>query len=493
MYREPGMPVYLRAPSRALVTVAFLAFGCAMLYLGTRQSWVLVLVLCFGVAVTLLALARMEWAILGLVLIANFDGFLKPLFAERFSLFLKDYFVLLALVRWAWGLLSGEARPSLRTLVAVPAALLAGYVFAEVANPNARSFLASLAGVRAWVIWLPVFFIAYDYMRSRAEIERLWVVATAVSGVVAAYGIVQYFIGFDHLYALSDRFDYYARMGYMAGPEQRVVRVFSTMVHPGTFGGAMAFMILAGSAVAFGCRSPAARVLAWVSLPIIITGMFLSGARAALIAAAVGITAFMVLGRRPVLLLGAGLVILVGFWEATKLTEGGLEKRLETVTWEYATYRTGYPLSKGFATALEHPFGIGVASTAGVGTFGLDPGATVGAVENDFGRAMSELGVGALLYFLLLVAAAVAAVRAYLGTTEDSSITMSAALIGAMAGILTGLMVGAGLYTAPGAPYFWLALASVLRLPQMQVRTQVAAKAEAIDGGEMRATADPVT
>lgn len=465
MAREPGIPVYLRAPSRAAVAVAFIAFGCAMAYLGASQSWVLVLVLCFGVAISLLALARMEWAILGLVVMANVDGFLKPFFAERFSLFLKDYFVLLALVRWAWGLLSGEERPSLRTLVAAPAALLIGYVFAEVANPNAHSVLASLAGVRTWVVWIPVFFVAYDYMRSRAEIERLWIVATAISGIVAVYGIVQYFIGFNHLYALSEGFRSYERLGYIADEVGRVTRVPSTMVHPGTFGGAMGFMILAASGIAFAARSRAARVLAFVCLPAIVVGLFLSGARSAMVGAAVGVAVFVLLGRRPILFLGAGLLILAGFWQATRLTEGGVEKRVETVTWEFAAHRTGYPLNKGFTIALSHPLGLGVASGAGVGSFSIEPGTTPGTIENDFGRAMAELGIGALLYFALLIAAAVAAGRAYLAVEGDRSVVVSAALIGAMAGLATTLASGAALYVAPGAPYFWLALASVMRLP----------------------------
>lgn len=465
MYREPGMPVYLRAPSRALVTISFLAFGCLMVYLGVLQSWVLVLVLCFGVAVTLLALARMEWAILGLVAMSNFDGFLKPLFAERFSLFFKDYFVLLALVRWLWGLLAGEQRPSLRTGLAIPAALFIGYAVAELGNPNAPSVLAGLAGLRAWIIWIPVFFIAYDYMRSKAEIERLWVFATAISGIVAAYGIVQYFIGLEHLYALSPRFEVYARSAYVTASGERITRVIGTMVHAGTFGGAMGFMALVGSGIAFASRSRAARLLAIICVPVVVVGMFLSGSRAAMIVAAVGLLLFVVLARRPVLLLGAGLLILVSFWQATRVTGGAVEERLESATWEYSSIRVTYPFVRGLNMALAHPFGLGIASGIGVGGFGLQPGSYKGAfLENDFGRALGELGIGALLYCLLLAAAVLSAARAYLRTADESSSVLSAALIGALAGPLIGLAAGASLYLVPGAIYFWLALASVLRL-----------------------------
>ncbi len=494
MLREPGIPIYLRAPSRALVTVLFLAFGCAMVYIGASQSWVLVLVLCFGVAITLLGLARMEWAILGLVVVANFDGFLKSLFVERFSLFLKDYFVLLALVRWTLGLLWGEARPSLRTAVATPAALFIGYVVAELGNPNAPSLLIGLAGLRTWVIWIPVFFIAYDYMRSKAEIERLWVLATAIGGIVAAYGIVQYFIGFEHLYALSPRFQAYAASAYPTESGESIIRVFSTMVHAGVFGGAMGFAAVIGLGIAFTARARAARLLAVICVPVMVIGMFLSGSRASVIVAAIGILLFVVLGRRPVLLLGAGLLVLVSFWQAARVTGGAVEERLESVTWEYSSDRVTYPFVRGLDTALAHPFGLGIASGAGVGGFGLQPGSYRGSfLENDFGRALAELGVGALLYCLLLAVAVLAAVRAYLNTTDESSSILSAALIGALAGPLIGLTAGAALYLVPGAIYFWLALASVLRLGAAGAEVgTVARPTDEVAGAQIEGQASPV-
>ncbi len=466
MLREPGVPLYLRPPNAALLTLAFLAFGCTMVWVGAHESWWLVTIICFGTAVTLLALSRMEWSILGLVAMANFDGFLKPLFAERFSLFFKDYFILLALVRWVWGLLLGEDRSSIRTGVAIPAALFMGYVISEVANPNAPSILASLAGTRAWLMWIPVFFVAYDCLRTRVEIERLWVYAMALSLIVAIYGIVQYFIGFEHLYRLSPQFEYYAKMGYMTGEGRRVLRVFSTTVHPGAFGGAMGFMALVCSGIAFAARRPAVRIFALICLPVIAVGLFLSGARTAWVGFTLGVAVFLILSRRPVLMLAAMVLILVGLWQAMALTGGGLAARMDTLTWERAQTRATMPFTRGLEEAWRHPFGTGVASGAGVGSYGLRPEEKTGLfIENDLGRALGELGVGALLYLLLLVAVAATALRAYLRTDSGSAGILSAALIG---GIVIGvsLATGAALYLAPGAGYFWLGLASVLRLPE---------------------------
>ena len=81
MYRDPGVPAYLRAPSRALIALLFLAFAVAALYVGAFLSWTLALVLLLGVAGTLLGLWRLEWALIGLILMSSLDGFIKPLLA----------------------------------------------------------------------------------------------------------------------------------------------------------------------------------------------------------------------------------------------------------------------------------------------------------------------------------------------------------------------------------------------------------------------------
>jgi len=491
MRGEPGVPVYLRTPSRGLISLAFIAFGCLMVYLGAVQGWTLVLVTCFAVAMTILALVRTEYAILGLVIMSNFDGFLKPLFDSRFSLLFKDYFVLLALVRWGWGLFSGEDRPSFRTVVAVPALLFAGYVLAEVANPNARSILQSVAGVRAWLIWIPVFFIAYDYLTTREAIERLWIVATVCSLIVAAYGIVQYFIGFEHLYRLSPSFEYYSKMGYFLEGGSRVNRVFGTMVSPGVFGTAMGFMALVACGLVLSAKSRVHRTIAAVAVPVVVIGLFFSGSRSAVIGAALGLVVLFALCRRPVVLM-IGLVLLAGgIWQSMRLSDGAVGERMATATWEYSSNRAFGPLVSGYNIALRHPFGLGVASGTGVARVMRDGGlkdSSTPFLENDLGRAFGELGVpGALLYLGLVFCAFYGAGSAWLRIRAPAMAALSAGVIGAAILVAAGLATGAALYLAPGAPYFWLAIATAMRLPDV-MRARVASDGAAPAGPEAVST-----
>jgi hypothetical protein len=449
------------------------------------QSWTLAAVLCFGVLITVLAFYKMEWAVLGLLVMSNFDGFLKPLFADRFSLFLKDYFIFLAAVRWLWGLLSGESRPSVRTLVAAPALIFAGYVIAQIANPNSQGIGLSLAGVRAWLLWLPVYFIVYDYLESRRQLERLWQLAMVVGVVVAAYGIVQYFIGFNHLFRLSQQFAHYARMAYTSGQGERVLRVFGTMVHPGAFGSAMGFMTLVASGLAFSARSHGWRVGALACVPVLAVALFLSGARAAMLGAGIGLVVFIVLSRRPALFIVAGVLLAGGFWQSARLTKGGVETRVHSLTWEYVSERATHPFEMGLEVATQHPFGIGVSFGSGVSRAERksrppDDQMKVVFIENDFGRALAELGVGAALYVVLLIAAAVGGCMAQQRLQRGANATLAAALLGGAASIAVTLPVGAALYIAPGALYFWLAIASAMRLPDIEKADAAAADEPAL-------------
>ena len=478
MFREPGVPAYLRGPSRGLISLGLIAFGCAMAYLGTAQSWTLAAVLCFGVAITVLAFFRVEWALFGLLVMSNVDGFLKPLLPGPVTLLLKDYFIGLAFARWLVGvLLARERRPSLRTTVAIPALLFAGYVAAQVLNPNSRGLMLSIAGLRAWLLWIPIYFIAHDYLRTRGQVYRFWQVAVALSACVAAYGIVQYLIGFEHLYRLSPRFAYYQKMGYWTEEGTKVFRVFSTMVHPGAFGSAMGFMVLAATGLAFSARETGWRVAALLTVLLAAVALFLSGSRAAMAGTGLGLVAFTLLARRPALLLVGGALALVGLWQSQRVTEGGLESRLASMTWEYTVQRAMGPFDQGMDIAMSHPFGRGISSGIGVSRSELEKtrrnpvvtarGREIRFIENDFGRALAELGVGAVLYVVLLGAAAVGGLLALWRLRSREDATLAAALLGGALVIAAGLMVGSSLYIAPGALYFWLAVATAIRLPDL--------------------------
>jgi hypothetical protein len=320
------------------------------------------------------------------------------------------------------------------------------------------------------LLWLPVFFVAYDAIRSRAVLERLWQFAIGVSALIGAYGIVQYFIGFEHLYRLSERFRYYEKMGYWIGKEEKVLRVIGTMVHPGAFGVAMGCMALIAAGFAFGASTRPGRILALVCIPVLTVGLFLSGARAAMLGAGMGLVALILISRRPVLLLGALALLMLGFWQSLRVTEGALQDRVDTVTWDYTADRTLKPLFTGLDIASRHPFGMGVASGIGASKYDLVKlhDRSTPFIENEIGRAFGELGVGALLFVAVLVASAWGGVRAALRMRTARDRTLAAAFLGGALSITAGLATGSALYLAPGALYFWLAAASAMRLPELE-------------------------
>jgi hypothetical protein len=92
-----------------------------------------------------------------------------------------------------------------------------------------------------------------------------------------------------------------------------------------------------------------------------------------------------------------------------------------------------------------------------------------GIVENEYGRAMRELGLpGATLFVVLLGVALQGTVAACRRCQTARYRLPAAACVGVVVSILVQLAAGSALYVAPGGLLFWLAYALALRLPQIE-------------------------
>jgi hypothetical protein len=138
------------------------------------------------------------------------------------------------------------------------------------------------------------------------------------------------------------------------------------------------------------------------------------------------------------------------------------------------------PLARGWETGLSHPFGNGIATGAGIGRIfyksNLETAEGSSFIENEFGRALSELGVvGATIWLLMLLRlmwSCILAIRA-MGATPEG--TLSAAMFGVMTAIFVILSVGSALYGAEPGMYFWIFGAAILRLRQFVTEEQAVA------------------
>ncbi len=429
-----------------------------------------------GGVVLIAALSSLEVAMIGLMAISYVDGFLKGLVVSAASVFAKDIVLAIGLMRWLWLGLTRQRWEALRLPVILPAFLFTLYCTAQMFNTETASPLVALAGLRSWVVWIPVLLIAYDYMTTRAHIERMLVTIVVLSLVTGIYAIVQYNLGFEHLYALSSSFDFYDRFGWGSG-----VRAVSTFVGPGALGDAMSLSAIFCIGAVLYMRGKAwLKPLMIGTAAICLVALATSASRAPLLGLVVGGLGLLLLLRQPRFLFAAVVIGILAVVVLNSYAGGAFEARYNPRILGYRTVigRTTGPMLKGIRSALERPLGVGVATGTGVGRGQVVVGrqaivvkrTTGGMVENEYGRALRELGFpGFALFLWMLYAAVKMTVFSFMRVRTVESRSLIAACLAVMLSSVARLAVGSALYLVPGGPLFWLAGALAVRTAEIEL------------------------
>jgi hypothetical protein len=428
-------------------------------------------------ACSLAAILDLRVAVAILFLVSALDGFIKGwLGGSTYSLLLKDYFLALALACWLSGTPWRARGSSWHDSIRVPMAVLAIWVLTQLFNPHASGrYQASLAGARAWLIWLGVFFVVRDAMSTwrMARLLAIWLVG--LGALCGAYGLLQHIYGVGFLGEASQAsLDRAAMYGWTTEAGERVGRIYGTTVHPGVFGTFMGQAILLGigAFIAWGRRWHR-----WIPVGcavVAVIALLLSGSRTSMVAAVVGLLAMILANRNIRLPLLLAMVLVPGILLTGRLSEMAFQRGLDI--WDRRTHtieRGWEPLQAGFLMALERPLGHGVDAGVGVPDVLVGRVATSAlAMENDYARALVELGFpGLFIYGWLLWACLRLGYRACLETRGTPAFGLALAFLGCVVMTEVALMTGAVLYLAPGAQVFWASVAggaALLRATEAQ-------------------------
>jgi len=445
-----------------------LAVGLATM-IATNQP---LLAVAAGIAAlgTVAAISSTEASIYAVITIGCMDGLIKGIYPGMFTVLLKDMYLMLALLHWIWDGMNGVGRTSLQTRVAVPAIMFILYCVAQMFNSENMSGLLALAGLRSWVIWIPIFFIAYDSITTRRQFERLLMFIAFISSTTGIYIIVQGQIGYDHLLAINSSFDFYARF-----QNNDLFRAPGSYVHPGVAGATMSYAAVVCMACALAARPfSLVQILLLISGPICVVAMAATGGRAPLVGAVFGVVAFIIMARRPQLLVGLFILAIIGLWQADVYVGRMMSARYSQSRLNIPAIvdRAIEPLGTGFAMLSKYPLGTGVASGAGTGrAYGMIEeemsvkGETAVMIENEFGRAMKELGLPGFGLFIWLLWRAMTSAATGLSGGNRRDGLLAAGLVAGAINLSIQLMVGSALYLAPAGTYFWLSCALASRMP----------------------------
>lgn len=463
----------------------------------------------FGIFVGLLlwSLSDTQVTFYCLILAALGEALYKGMVPSLFTLLIKDIFLMILVLRLLWASQRNGDYRWLHQPFTSYAVLLTLYCIALMSSPTTNSMLLALAGLRTWILWMPLFYPAYVYFRDRKTIMRFLMVLMAVHLPISIYGIVQGNIGYEHTKIIPGFYNitkFYqsdipvAAAGEDAPPEATGadaldrgsrpimnVRACSIHISPGAFGGMSALLVLFSIGMAFAADKRSHRMWALISALAAAGGMLASGSRAPVFGLAGGLVALVVLTpRKAGLIAGLILVAMASIFVLKDITGGGatrLEKRLSIVG---ALARTSYPFKIGFQAGLDHPFGSGIATGVGAGrVFYNSPLRSAEGyrwVENEFGRALTELGfVGTFFWLMMLYQTMAQCVRVIrqLGGSPDANVC--AAMFGGMMTVFVQLSVGSALYGAHPGLYFWLLAAGIIRLGELAAEQRKAEAGEA--------------
>jgi hypothetical protein len=465
-----------------------LTWATVLLIFASGGSAAEALLIAYAIIAAIMALSSSVAGLAMLVMVASIDGISKGVLPGWFTLLFKDAILWLLIFRWAANRMKGNKSEAARLSTTMILVVFVLWVLVETANVTTKSPIIALAGMRSWLGWVPVFVLAYDDVRTRKDILLLFV--TMVFGAAAAglYGAIQQHIGYEHLVAISSNFAYTARLGISGG----VSRAMSTLPHPGMFGHYMATMMPMALALAMApMLKGRTRLWCVISALFITLGAVASGGRTAAATLMVS-TGVVILVARQAKMVVAGVVVLgILAFVITQVAAPESVDRMQTVFHGESTLaRMLTPMSRGWQTAVENPFGVGVATGfafgraaallgggalggglgGGLGSEGsgleLDKSAR-GMVEGEFGRAFRELGFpGGFLLIYLVLHMLVKGFNALSRAKPDEWRYVGAGLYGVMVSGILGLFVGPALYLMPVAALFWMAFAGLLRLAE---------------------------
>ncbi|MBX5489771.1 MAG: hypothetical protein IRZ14_01345 [Chloroflexi bacterium] len=185
--------------ARSRLLVVALALGAALIEAGVVMA---VLsgrpnLLAYALALGLVVACFVWWrpAVYGLMVVVFVEGYFRIRFNDPAVLLLKDAMVVAIYLR-----VFGERL--LRREPLVPAApinplllIFLGIVFIQAVNPFVAGPGQALVGLRRWVLYIPLYYVALEMLRTERDVRRFLWFLMACAVPICALAVFQYYAG----------------------------------------------------------------------------------------------------------------------------------------------------------------------------------------------------------------------------------------------------------------------------------------------------------
>ena len=361
--------------------------------------------------------------------------------------------------------------------------------------PVGPPLVIKLAATRGWCFGMLIYCLGYHLTESIDQVRGYFYVIIILGLLTSLYGMrqtadeIERRMIEDALFADRYRFTFYADEG-----GERVLRVFSTFVSAGAFGGTLAYVIVL-TVIVISDRSVKVkeRWLLVIAATAVSYGMMLSGSRSSLLTVGIGFVMIAWYRRSLHTFIIAPALLIVALKLTSDFTGGASLHRFSSLfDLEGILNRNLIPTQIGWQFMMDNPFGGGLGKSGYSVPFFLigrsDYRGYHGA-DGDLGRLMIEMGFVGLFFFgrVLLVAAKAAWNRLNaLRDSAASTVVLASATCFAMA--LSSFPSGSPFLGIPMGAMVWFFLGTLQKLSDPDTTEDEAWNSRSIHAGS-----DPTT
>lgn len=364
--------------------------------------------------------------------------------------------------------------------------VLAGCGALALVLPGGAPALAAAAAFRAWAFSSLMFGLGYQIIKSERQLHGYFLLIILFGAATSLYAVgqsdeeVRAMAAMDPALALRIR-----GQAFVNAEGEAVLRRFSTFISSGAFGATMSSILLFAAALMTDRRVPLVEKMVLGALTVLIGwGMFLSGARSAMLTTVFGVFVLGWFRRSPLPLVGLvgvlGLSLLLGVGS----TGGGTVDRISSLDLITVWKRFYIVWSPGLHYLIESGLvggGLG-RSTTGLPSFlyHLMDQYDVWGVDGDLGRLMAETGIVGTLTMAWLFSCVVRDAFGLLRRQRETSAgTLSLGAVVCFLVTLVTFPVGSPFLGIPMGALTWFLLGAAFKMDELGL-----APAQAVAGIE---------
>lgn len=356
-------------------------------------------------------------------------------------------------------------------VIVVTVMVLASVVFIQMFNPGVANWMVAAIGVKVWLFYLPLIFLASAIIKSQEDLIRIFRLMTVIAWVPCLVGIAQWMGSLTFGYEATIQAFYgdaaaQATQNFASFDVGSFFRIPATFVFVTQYFGYTLAMITSAYALAAMDSSQAWRRFSLVTLGLVVFASFLSGARAAYVFVPILLTLSYIIDGR-----GKGLiqmVVVAPVFLLLALYAGNIDfiALYEMMTGLFVHYLE--EIAYGGLAIQITPLGNGTGMNTGPARYAFEDPESFIAIESYYAKAAYELGLpGLVVVVTLFVTLLVYGHRSRRRLHDKGLRSCSAAILAFIITIMLNNFKGWQIDLDPINVYLWLFTGFLLKLDRL--------------------------